>query len=128
MIDGVVTTRDARIQLQVIGVDGREQLVSAVIDTGYTGSLTLPPSLIQTLKLRWLNLDRGTLADGSECLFDVYEADVLWDGESRRLEVAEADSDPLVGMALLNGFELKMQICPGGRLEIARLPDVPMTL
>jgi clan AA aspartic protease len=126
MITGMVTPREARIRIRVIGDEGREQLVEAIVDTGYTAFLTLPPGLIQSLNLRWQSVNRGTLADGSECLFDVFEADVVWDGEVCRLLVSEADTDPLVGMALLNGYELKMQICPGGRLEIVRLSDLPL--
>jgi predicted aspartyl protease len=83
MITGVVRADEARIRLKVKGSRGREHEVEAVIDTGYTASLTLPPALIATLGLRWRSVDRGTLADGSDCLFDVYEAKVVWDGKVR---------------------------------------------
>ena len=128
MITGVVTPREARLQIHVRGSEGHEQLVDAIVDTGYTAFLTLPPELVQSLNLRWQSVNRGTLADGSECLFDVFEVDVKWDGEIHRLLVSEADTDPLVGMALLNGYELKMQICDGGRLEIIRLSDASTML
>ena len=45
-------------------------------------------------------MDRFTLADGSECLFDVYVAKVDWDGKVRTILVDEADADPPVGMRL----------------------------
>src|SRR5438552_23324 len=77
MITGVVKSDEGRIRLKVKGVRGREEEVAAVIDTGYTASLTLPPSLITALGLRWQTVDRVTLADGSECLFDVYEGKVV---------------------------------------------------
>ena len=70
----------------------------------------MPPALIASLGLRWKCFGRGILADGSECLFDVYEATVVWDGKGQRVLVNEADTDPLVGMALLSGYELKMQV------------------
>jgi predicted aspartyl protease len=66
--------------------------------------------------------DRGMLADGSECLFDVFEAKVVWDGKTRSILVDEADTDPLVGMTLLAGFELKMEVRSGGKVTIKRLP------
>jgi predicted aspartyl protease len=50
-------------------------------------------------------VDRGTLADGSECLFDVYEGSVMWNRKRRRILVDEADADPLVGMRLLRGMK-----------------------
>ena len=43
MITGVAQSDEARIRLKVKGLRGREQEVEAVIDTGYTASLTLPP-------------------------------------------------------------------------------------
>ncbi len=122
MITGVVRAREARIRLTVRGPRGREQTIEAIIDTGYTAWLTLPSSLVAALGLRWRSLDRGTLADGSECLFDVYEATVVWDRRERRVLVDEADTDPLVGMGLLTGYELKMQVRSRGKVTIKRLP------
>jgi predicted aspartyl protease len=55
MITGAVKADEARIRLTVRGHRGREQEVEAVIDTGYTGALTLPLALITLLGLRWHN-------------------------------------------------------------------------
>jgi predicted aspartyl protease len=82
----------------------------------------LPPDLIAALGLRWQTVERATLADGSECLFDVYEAKVVWDGKVRQILVDEADADPLLGMRLLRGYELKMQVRARGKVTIKRLP------
>ncbi|HVC92741.1 MAG TPA: hypothetical protein VND64_03575 [Pirellulales bacterium] len=123
MITGIVESDEARIRLKVKGPLGKEQEVEAVVDTGYTASLTLPPALITALHLPWQSLDRGTLADGSECLFDVYEAKVVWDGQVRHVLIDEADTAPLVGMDLLRGYELKMQVRARGNLSIRRLPS-----
>jgi len=123
MITGVIESDEARVKLQVIGIRGQRQEVEAVIDTGYTASLTLPPTLIAALGLRWQSVDRGTLADGSECLFDVYEGKMVWDGQVRDVLVDEADTDPLIGMSLLNGYELKMQVPARGKVTITRLPS-----
>jgi clan AA aspartic protease len=125
MITGLVKADEGRIRLRVRGTQGRAREVEAVVDTGYTASLTLPPTLIAALGLRWQSLDRGTLADGSECLFDVYEGKVIWDGKVRRVLVDEADTDPLVGMGLLRGYELKMQVRSRGKVTIKRLRSKP---
>jgi clan AA aspartic protease len=108
MITGVVQSDEGRIRLKVKGSRGRQLEVEAVIDTGYTASLTLPPAFVATLGLRWRSVDRFTLADGSETIFDVYEAKVAWDGKVRTILVDEAAVDPLVGMRLLSGYKLKM--------------------
>ena len=122
MITGVVQKREARIRLKVRGQRRQEREIEAVIDTGYTASLSLPPALIASLGLRWKTFGRGTLADGSECLFDVYVGTMVWDGKERRVLLDEFDSVPLVGMALLNGYELKMQVRSRGKVAIKRLP------
>ena len=123
MITGMVQSGEGRIRLKVKGIRGREQEIKAVIDTGYTGSLTLPPALIAELGLRWRSFNCGTLADGSECIFDVFDGKVLWDGKVRHILVDEADTCPLFGMKLLKGHELKMQIRARGQITIKRLPS-----
>jgi len=122
MIAGVIQADEGRIALKVKGLRGQEHEVEAIIDTGYTGSLTLPPALIQALGLRWQTVDRVRLADGSPCIFDVFKAKVMWDGKVRQILVDEADTDSLIGMRLLRGHELKMQIRPRGKVTIKRLP------
>jgi predicted aspartyl protease len=49
MITGVVQSDEGRIRLRVTEPGGREQEIEAVVDTGYTASLTLPADLIQAL-------------------------------------------------------------------------------
>jgi len=124
VITGVVREREGRIRLKVRGPRGQEQEIEAVVDTGYTASLSLSPWVVASLGLRWKSFGRGILADGSECLFDVYEAKIVWDGRARRVLVDEADTDALVGMALLSGYELNMQIRPHGNVTINPLPAV----
>jgi clan AA aspartic protease len=122
MITGTVQAREARIRLTVRGPRSKELRIEAVIDTGYTASLTLPPEVRTLLGLQWISTGRGILADGSECLFDVYEARVDWDGAWRRILVDEADTDPLVGMDLMAGHELRIQVRSRGKVAIKKLP------
>jgi len=52
MISGWVNSyREAIVHLPVRSLDGREQGIEAVIDTGFNGYLTLPPDLISALNL-----------------------------------------------------------------------------
>jgi clan AA aspartic protease len=121
MITGTVKSDEAHIRLKVIGRHGREQEVDVIIDSGFNGALTLPPALITTLELRWRSVDQATLADGSTCVFQVYVGKLLWDGKVRSILVAEANTDPLVGMRLLRGHELKLQVRARGKVTIKRL-------
>jgi clan AA aspartic protease len=121
MIVGMVKGREPLIRLTICGFRGRRQEIEAVVDTGYTGWLTLPPTIIRSLHLPWRSFGRGTLADGSVSLFDVYQGKVLWDGRIRPIFVDEFDATPLVGMGLLKGFELNMQVRARGKVTIKRL-------
>jgi clan AA aspartic protease len=86
MIVGVVNAnREAVIQLVVRGSKGQEQEIQAIIDTGFTGFLTLPLALIDSLGLPWLGRESGVLSDGSLQVFDVYAATVIWDGLARTI-------------------------------------------
>jgi predicted aspartyl protease len=50
MITGVVAANhEATIPLVIHGAHGRQETIDAVIDTGFTGSLTLPPCSLQRL-------------------------------------------------------------------------------
>jgi clan AA aspartic protease len=122
MISGVVTaSRHATVHLTVHGPEGVTQEIEAVIDTGFNGELTLPLSFVAALGLAWRRSGRALLADGSEALFDSYDAIVLWDGEPRPVTVDAAETEPLVGMALLEGYELTVQAVGGGAVTIRSL-------
>jgi clan AA aspartic protease len=121
MIRGEVDDAEARIELTVRGPRRREQRFEAVIDTGYTGWLALPPRLVNALRLPWQSRVRGQLADGSLTLFDVFEANVVWNRREIRVPVEQIDADPLLGMAILEGNALTIEVRQGGLVTIKRL-------
>ena len=122
MITGVVNAnREATIRLVVHGANGQSQEIEAVIDTGFTGFLTLPSSLIALLGLSWLGRQQAMLADGVVRLFDVYRATVIWDGQLRTVETDSADTEPLLGMGMIYGHDLRIQVVSGGTVTIEAL-------
>jgi clan AA aspartic protease len=122
MIHGVVSkNREATISLVIVNESRQTKLITAVIDTGYTGFLSLPSEIITELNLSWTGIDRGTLGDGSEVTFEVYAAKVIWDGEYRDIPINEAETDPLIGMSLLYGYDLHIQAVEGGSVTIKLL-------
>lgn len=123
MIIGVVNTHtEATIRLPVRAADGGEQEMEAVLDTGFNGSLTLSPAVIGSLGLRWRTRGLVMLANGTEDHCDIYAATVIWDGRPRNILVEAADTDPLIGMALLYGHAPHMQVVEGGSVVIEPLP------
>lgn len=122
MITGVVNAnREAIIRLVVTGPSGQQQDTEAIIDTGFTGFLTLPPARVTSLGLSWLSRQPGILADGSVDIFDVYVATVMWDGQPRTVEVEAADTEPLVGMSLLDRHSLRIDVLRGGVVTVSAL-------
>jgi clan AA aspartic protease len=98
--------------------------IDTVIDTGFTGFLTLPTAIIMELELQWSYRDRATLGDGSETVFDVYNAEILWGGQLREIEVDAAETEPLLGMGLLKGYRLQVDTIEGGLVTIQTLLNV----
>jgi len=93
----------------------------AVIDTGFTGFLSLPTAIIIELGLQWSYRDRATLGDGSETVFDVYNAEIVWNGQLREIEIDAAETEPLLGMALLRGYRLQVDTIEGGLVTVETL-------
>lgn len=122
MIYGVVNVRcEATLPLVVGNSTGQRQLIETVIDTGFSGFLSLPSAIITTLDLPWSASDIATLSDGSATLFDLYTAIVIWDGQYREIYIAESETEPLLGMALLYGYRLQVNTIEGGSVKIEAL-------
>lgn len=119
MIQGAVNAAlEAVLPLTVQGSGGRSREVEAVIDTGFSGFLTLPSALVAALGLAFDGVGWAVLADGTEARFDVYDATLLWDGRPRRVYVYAAETIPLVGMRLLESHSLYVEVESGGRVAI----------
>lgn len=119
MITGQVSSkREAVISLTVSGSQGETREIEAVIDTGYSSYLTLPAAVIAALGLSPIGTEQLTLADGSEIASVICPATIVWDGQLRAIEVDTLESKALVGMALLEGYDLSIRVAAGGRVTI----------
>ena len=119
MIEGFVNAaREAVISLLLQGQAGRTMEVEAVVDTGFTRFITLPPEIISALGALPAGANRVMLGDGSEASLDVYGITVLWEGVPKRVDAYAADTMPLVGMRLLDGHSLYVEVEDGGRVTI----------
>jgi clan AA aspartic protease len=122
MIGMVNSVLEPVLGLDVQDVSGQTHNLEVVIDTGFNGFLTLPPARIAALGLTWLYRHQGQLADGSFQVFDVYASTIVWEGQLRTVEAEAADVQPLIGMALMKGHELRAHIIPGAVVTITRVP------
>ena len=72
---------EAMIRFVVGNSESKRHPIDALIDTGFTGFLSLPMAIISDLNLKLCGREEGTLGDGSLCTFDVYRGFVIWDGQ-----------------------------------------------
>ena len=119
MIQGVVNAAyEAIITIPLQGSEGRTREIEAVVDTGYSGFLTLSPELVDELGLPFAYMGQAVLANDAEVDFDVHYVTVLWDGQRRDIEADATGSTPLVGMLLLDKHDLNIEVESGGRVVI----------
>lgn len=123
MITGkIVNNQEATIELEVVGVDRLEK-IEAIIDTGFTGELMLSGDLIDRLEIpRVGELPITLLGDGSEVYVSLYLTIVVWHSEKRIVQILRTDGNSLVGMSLLFGNRLILDVVTDGEVSIEILP------
>ena len=114
--------REAVITIMVLDSAGDCQPVEATIDTGFTGSLTLPHKYIEDLELLLTGTRLAGLADGSQVTLNSYAAHVNWHDQVKEVSVIEAEGGPLIGMKMLEGSLVTLDVKENGRVEIEQQP------
>jgi clan AA aspartic protease len=123
MMTGVVTAnREATIRLAVAGPGQRQEAIEVVIDTGFNGFLTLLSRVVRALNLPFVGNRRAMLGDGRSVVLDLYLATVMWNEEEREVLVLQAEGGPLIGMSLLYGYRVILNVVENGDVIIDTLP------
>lgn len=117
MIAGAVCNLEAIIEIEINSEAGKLRL-PAIMDTGYNGHLTLPDSLIRSLNLTAAGRLRGMLADGTIISMNTYIAEIQWRNGPRKIVVTATEGTPLIGMALLEGARLAIEVSEGGQVTV----------
>jgi predicted aspartyl protease len=82
VIEGEVTADwEIRVTLILIDKRGEHHEMPAIVDTGFTGFLTLPPEIITALDLTGDISGRVVLGDGSEQDLRRFQVRVWWQGK-----------------------------------------------
>ena len=122
MIQGAVNGfLEVVVSLRIRGPEGQEREIEAIIDTGYSGNLTLPQDLVAELGLPFLIRSWSVLADGTAVAFNVHGATVVWNGGERHIEIDAVGVAPLLGMSLLDAHSLYVEVAPAGPVVIQPL-------
>ena len=117
-----VTRLEPRITIDIAGADRVFQTEIVIVDTGFTGALTLPEATVAQLGLTRYGNRPAVQASGERRMFEIYGALVSWHGRLRPVLVYLSDSRPLLGMELLNGSRLTVDAWEGGDVVIEEVP------
>ena len=119
MITGTINAKiEAVVALEVFEAQGASHTLEAILDTGYSGCLSLPPETAAAFGLNSTGFERVTLADGSTVLSSICPARIIWDGKPFRIDIDVLETAPLVGMGLMTGYDLNARIIPGGTVML----------
>ena len=108
----------AWVTIEVAGSDEVFRPTDVIVDTGFTGWLTLPGTVIEQMRLGLYGRRPAVLANGETEILDLYFAHVQWHGQVRPVMVHQAGGRPLMGMALLSGSRLIADASEGGAVTI----------
>lgn len=123
MIVGRVNSNfEAVVNISVSAQNLQRIVVEGQIDTGFNGHLTLPSELIEELGLQFVMEREVRLGDGTSQRVDVYSALVELGDDIRRTALVEpTEVKPLIGMALMRGYELHIEVFEGGAVSLKPL-------
>ena len=123
MLTGMVSDDlQAWIAIEILAPNGQPRRIEAVLDTGFNGELALPATTIRQLGLPEDIRRPAVTATGARVSLTTYRGTVLWYGQLRSIQVVEADSEPLLGMELLLGSRVTLDVREGGPVTIDALP------
>ena len=81
MISGSVNTfKQAIVPLELHDSGGQTETVDAVVDSGYSGYLSVTPDIATRLQLPFREMRTYELGSGEMFDFAIHDATILWDG------------------------------------------------
>jgi predicted aspartyl protease len=122
VIGKVTAGGEARVPLIVRSGEGTEREIEAIVDTGFNGVLALPAPRIEALRLSLVGRERMLLASGDLHFARTYRAFVELEGQVYSVRVIEG-GEPLIGMALIWGYDLHIQCVDGGQVSLDPVDD-----
>jgi clan AA aspartic protease len=122
MMTGHVVQRHALLPVTFRLPNQRDIAIEFVVDTGFSGALTLPLAAVQAMQLTYEEDILANVATDEEVQTPVYAATILWDGSERDVRVLAIGKRPLLGTALLHSHELLVQFADNGLVRLGVNP------
>ena len=89
-----------------------------ILDSGFEGDLTLPPDLLPGLDMSYAGELPFALADLTLRTRPVYQILLEWQGEERIAAIVAMEGNPLLGVGLLRGNLVQMEMDEGGEVTV----------
>jgi predicted aspartyl protease len=120
MITGYVRDELPWVLMTLPGRGGSPVRIEFIVDTGFTGELAIPLSLLQQLDAVYSHEHPILLAGGAMERRPFYEIVIEWEDEQERLtEVTALDGgNPLLGNGFLRDNLLQIEMAEGGEVTI----------
>ena len=119
-----VNILEARVSVAVAGPSREFREIEFVVDTGFSGGLTLPESLIRELNLSPYRHRRVRIADDRVIYIESFHGLVQWHGRLLSILVYQSETPrPLLGTAMLENCRLTVDLREGGPVAITPLAD-----
>ena len=106
------------VPMAITDSDGRLWPLETVLDTGFVGDLSLPSIAIRRLGLVRAGSLNFILANGEAVRLRTYHARALWHDRLLDIEVTETGDVPLIGVRMLRGSRVTMDMLPCGEVII----------
>ena len=122
MISGRVDENlQAWIPVDILDGRGAFRPIRAVLDTGFTGGLTLPAEAIRSLHMSFAGERPASLANGETVNLACWLGTVLWHGHRRSVLILQTDGYPQLGMSLLHGSRVSLEVSYEGDVAIEEI-------
>lgn len=121
MASGAVRGLIPIVPIAIMDRNGHPQQFQAVLDTGFAGVISLPRSSIERLGLAFSRQEPVTFANGETQESSIYQATAIWEGERYSVPVYQLGPEPLIGMGLLNGSRVTIDVIEDGPIDIGPL-------
>ena len=119
-----VNILEARVSVAVAGPSREFREIEFVVDTGFSGGLTLPESVIRELNLRLYRQRRVRTAEDRVLRIPTNHGLVQWHGRLLSILVYQSETPrPLLGTAMLENCRLTIDLREGGPVAITPLAD-----
>lgn len=109
------------VDLVIQGRLGDAATVSALVDTGSNGFVSLPPEIVDELALTPVGIDVVELANARSENVRVFGGTVTLGHQTLRAPVHQIGDEPTVGTALLRSYNLSVDFVPDGDVQVSTI-------